>query len=50
MIVGKKNDICQPQKVAQKVAILLGYFFQKKSSLELQKVAQTAKFCLIWSH
>ena len=38
------------QKVAQKVAIFLGYFFEKKFRLQPKKVAQMAKFRLIWSH
>ena len=38
------------QKVAQKVAIFLGYFFEKKFRLQPKKVAQMAKFRPIWSH
>ena len=38
------------QKVAQKVAIFLGYFFEKKIRLQPKKVAQMAKFRPIWSH
>jgi hypothetical protein len=37
------------QKVAQKVAIILGYFMFKKNQNEPLKVAQLAKICPIWS-
>jgi hypothetical protein len=37
------------QKVAQKVAIILGYFIFSKKHNELPKVAQLAKNYQIWS-
>jgi hypothetical protein len=37
------------QKVAQKVAIILGYFIFSKNHNEPPKVAQLAKNCPIWS-
>ncbi len=37
------------QKVAQKVAIILGYFILSKIHYEPQKVAQLAKNRPIWS-
>jgi hypothetical protein len=38
------------QKVAQNVAISLGYFKFSKNHNEHPKVAQLAKNCPIWSH
>jgi hypothetical protein len=37
------------QKVAKKVAIILGYFILSKNHNEPPKVAQLAKNCIIWS-
>jgi hypothetical protein len=37
------------QKVAQKVAIIFGYFFPSKNHNEPSKVAQLVKNCPIWS-
>jgi hypothetical protein len=37
------------QKVAQKVAIILGYFTLSKNHNEPPKIAQLAKSCPIWS-
>jgi hypothetical protein len=37
------------QKIAQKVAIILGYFILSKYNNEPPKVAQLARNCPIWS-
>jgi hypothetical protein len=42
--LGENRRICSTQKVAQNIAIFLGYFFQKKNRRGRQKVAQMAKF------
>jgi hypothetical protein len=47
--LGKNVINLLKQKVAQKVAIILGYFIFSKNHNEPPKVAQMAKNCPIWS-
>jgi hypothetical protein len=49
LILGKNEINLLKQKVAQKVAIILGYFILSKNHNEPPKVAQLAKNCPIWS-